>query len=119
MPSSIAIFVKNSSGTPWIARASPPHAKCLCYTEKVTSISSNPPLALLPTPLVTLHTHSGTQLSNWFGCSLPNDFGDWLVEYRHLHDSSALLDENHPAVLDFTCPRRRRYLNPTLTTNIK
>ena len=77
------------------------------------------PVASLPTPLAALHARSGAQLSNWFGCSLPSDFGDWLAEYRHLHDSVALLDKNYRAYLDFTGPDRVRYLNAILTNNIK
>src|SRR6266481_2802328 len=80
---------------------------------------SNLPVASLPTPLAALHARSGAQLSNWFGCSLPSDFGDWLAEYRHLHDSVALLDKNYRAYLDFTGPDRVRYLNAILTNNIK
>lgn len=83
------------------------------------SSPSNPPVATLPTPLAELHHRSGAQLSNWFGSSLPNDFGDWLAEYRHLHESVALLDKNYRAYLDFTGPDRVRYLNAILTNNIK
>ena len=83
------------------------------------SSSSNSLLAPLPTPLAALHEGSGAQLGNWFGCSLPNDFGDWLAEYRHLHESVALLDKNYRAYLDFTGPDRVRYLNAILTNNIK
>src|SRR6201998_4672965 len=83
------------------------------------SSPSNSPVARLPTSLAALHARSGAQLSNWFGCSLPNDFGDWLAEYRHLHESVALLDKNYRAYLDFTGPYRVRYLNAILTNNIK
>ncbi|HET6929765.1 MAG TPA: glycine cleavage T C-terminal barrel domain-containing protein [Candidatus Acidoferrum sp.] len=83
------------------------------------SSPSNSPAAPLPTPLAALHTRSGARLGAWFGCSLPNDFGDWLGEYRHLHDSVALLDKNYRAYLDFTGPDRVRYLNAILTNNIK
>jgi len=93
--------------------------KTLCYTGKVMSSPSNSPVAPLPTPLSALHARSGAQLSNWFGCSLPSDFGDWLAEYRHLHDSVALLDKNYRSYLDFSGPDRVRYLNAILTNNIK
>jgi folate-binding protein YgfZ len=79
----------------------------------------NPPVAILPTPLAELHHRSGAQLASWFGCSLPNDFGDWQAEYRRLHESVALLDKNYRAYLDFTGPDRVRYLNAILTNNIK
>jgi folate-binding protein YgfZ len=83
------------------------------------SSPSNSPVAPLHTPLSALHARSGAQRSNWFGCSLPNDFGDWLAEYRHLHDSVALLDKNYRSYLDFSGPDRVRYLNAILTNNIK
>ena len=83
------------------------------------SSPSNSPPAPLPTPLAELHRRSGAQLGTWFGCSLPDHFGDWLAEYRHLHESVALLDKNYRAYLDFTGPDRVRYLNAILTNNIK
>jgi folate-binding protein YgfZ len=73
----------------------------------------------LSTPLAELHRQSGAQLASWFGCSLPDHFGDWLAEYRHLHKSVALLDKNYRAYLDFAGPDRVRYLNAILTNNIK
>ena len=83
------------------------------------SSPSNSALAPLSTPLAALHERSGAQIGNWFRCSLPNDFGDWLAEYRLLHDSVALLDKNYRAYLDFAGPDRVRYLNAILTNNIK
>jgi len=83
------------------------------------SSPSNSPAPPIPTPLAALHAQSGAQLGSWFGCSLPGHFGDWLAEYRHLHDSVALLDKNYRAYLDFTGPDRVRYLNAILTNNIK
>src|SRR5215470_1196412 len=80
---------------------------------------SNSPVAPLATPLSVLHTQSGARLAPWFGCSLPNDFGDWVAEYRRLHESVALLDKNYRAYLDFSGPDRVRYLNAILTNNIK
>jgi folate-binding protein YgfZ len=83
------------------------------------SSPSNSPTTLLPTPLAAFHAQSGAQLGAWFGASLPDHFGDWLVEYRHLHESVGLLDKNYRAYLDFTGPDRVRYLNAILTNNIK
>ena len=83
------------------------------------SSPSNPLVAPLPTPLAALHERTGAQLGSWFGCSLPNDFGDWLAEYRYLRESIGLLDKNYRAYLDFTGPDRSRYLNAILTNNIK
>src|SRR6267378_4239998 len=80
---------------------------------------SNSAVAPLSTPLAAFHTKTGARLGSWFGCSLPNDFGDWLAEYRSLHESVALLDKNYRAYLDFAGPDRVRYLNAILTNNIK
>jgi folate-binding protein YgfZ len=83
------------------------------------SIPSNSLAAPLPTALAELHRQSGAALGNWFGCSLPDHFGDWLAEYRLLREGVALLDKNYRAYLDFTGPDRVRYLNAILTNNIK
>ena len=101
------------------AAASLPHSKLLVTLVMQMSSPSNSPVAPLPTPLAALHAQSGVQLGTWFGCSLPDHFGDWLAEYRHLHDNIALLDKNYRAYLDFTGPDRVRYLNAILTNNIK
>jgi len=74
---------------------------------------------ILSTPLAELHRRSGAQLGTWFGCSLPDHFGDWLTEYGYLHESVAVLDKNYRAYLDFAGPDRVRYLNAILTNNIK
>jgi aminomethyltransferase len=55
----------------------------------------------------------------WFGCDLPNHFGDWQAEYRALKESVGLLDKNYRAYLRFTGPDRVRYLNAILTNDIK
>jgi len=80
---------------------------------------SNLPVAPIATTLEALHAESGAQLGSWFGCSMPDHFGDWLGEYRQLHESVALLDKNYRAYLDFAGPDRVRYLNAILTNNIK
>ncbi len=73
----------------------------------------------LPTPLAESHRENGAHLGAWFGCELPNDFGDWRNEYRFARESVALIDKNYRAYLDFTGPDRVRYLNAILTNNIK
>ncbi|HEY2461462.1 MAG TPA: glycine cleavage T C-terminal barrel domain-containing protein [Candidatus Acidoferrum sp.] len=73
----------------------------------------------LETPLAQLHRSAQTNLSTWFGCLLPSDFGDWLREYSFVKDSVALLDKNYRAYFTFTGPDRTRYLNAVLTNNIK
>jgi len=55
----------------------------------------------------------------WFGCELPNSFGDWQSEYRALRETVGLLDNNYRAYLEFSGPDRVRYLNAILTNNIK
>ena len=73
----------------------------------------------MDSPLVQLHRHSGARNGTWFGCSLPDDFGDWLREYRFARETVALVDKNYRAYLDLTGPDRVRYLNAILTNNIK
>jgi len=73
----------------------------------------------LATPLEEAHRQAGAKTGVWFGCSLPDHFGDWLAGYRHLREGVALLDKNYRAYLEFTGPDRVRYLNAILTNNIK
>jgi folate-binding protein YgfZ len=73
----------------------------------------------LETPLGLHHQQSGAELGVWFGCALPNHFGDWQREYWFAHKSVALIDKNYRAYLSFTGPDRVRYLNAILTNNIK
>jgi folate-binding protein YgfZ len=71
------------------------------------------------TPLADLHRNSGANMGVWFGCALPDDFDNWLAEYRFARASVALIDKNHLAYLSFSGPDRVRYLNAILTNNIK
>lgn len=73
----------------------------------------------IPTALSKMHRSKGTGLGVWFGCSLPNEFGDGRSEYRFLRESVALIDKNYRAYLRFTGPDRVRYLNAILTNDIK
>ncbi len=73
----------------------------------------------LDTPLAELHRNAGAKLGVWFGCALPDDFGDWRGEYSFARNSVALIDKNYRAYLSFTGPDRVRYLNAILTNNIK
>ena len=66
-----------------------------------------------------MHRESGAKLGVWFGCALPESFGDWQDEYRALRESVGLLDKNYRAYLKFTGPDRVRYLNAILTNDIK
>jgi folate-binding protein YgfZ len=72
-----------------------------------------------PTPLADFHRQHGANLGVWFGCALPDDFGDWRKEYRYARETVALIDKNYRAYLDFTGPDRVRYLNAILTNNVK
>jgi folate-binding protein YgfZ len=77
------------------------------------------PTTTRSSPLAELHRTSGAQIGAWFGCSLPDHFGDWQAEYRYLRNSVGLLDKSYRSYLDFTGPDRVRYLNAILTNNIK
>jgi folate-binding protein YgfZ len=79
----------------------------------------SPLTAPLATPLEQLHRQAGARIATWFGCALPDDFGDWLHEYRFARDTVALVDKNYRAYLNFTGPDRLRYLNAILTNNVK
>src|SRR5579871_118707 len=73
----------------------------------------------IDTPLATFHKAAGANMSVWFGCALPNDFGDRQLEYTLAARSVALIDKNYLAYFAFTGPDRARYLNAILTNNIK
>lgn len=77
------------------------------------------PTRTLETPLQALHANAGAKMGVWFGCALPDDFGDAAAEYRFASQSVALIDKNYRAYLSFTGPDRMRYLNAILTNNIK
>ena len=73
----------------------------------------------LESPLARAHARAGAKMGTWFGCALPDDFGDAPAELRFAKESVALIDKNHRAYLSFTGPDRVRYLNAILTNNIK
>lgn len=73
----------------------------------------------LTTALSEMHRKDGANMGVWFGCALPDSFGDWQAEYRSLHESVGVLDKNYRAYLKFTGPDRVRYLNAILTNDIK
>jgi folate-binding protein YgfZ len=75
--------------------------------------------ATLTTALSEMHRKDGAEMGVWFGCALPDNFGDWQAEYRWLHESAGVLDKNYRAYLKFTGPDRVRYLNAILTNDIK
>src|SRR6267143_2612334 len=73
----------------------------------------------LNTPLAAAHARAGAKIGVWFGCALPDTFGDAPEEFRHARESVALIDKNYRAYLSFTGPDRVRYLNAVLTNDIK
>jgi folate-binding protein YgfZ len=74
---------------------------------------------VIETPLAPPHKSAGANMGVWFGCSLPNDFGDWQSEYEIAKSTVGLIDKNYFAYFSFTGPDRARYLNAILTNNIK
>jgi len=77
------------------------------------------PATSLNTPLAAVHLAAGAKMGVWFGCALPDYFGDAAAEYRNARETVALIDKNYRAYLSFTGPDRVRYLNAILTNNIK
>ena len=75
--------------------------------------------AALATALAESHQGAGARMGTWFGCALPDDFGDWREEYRFARETVALVDKNYRAYVEFTGPDRVRYLNAILTNDIK
>ena len=58
-------------------------------------------------------------MGEWFGCALPDDWGNAAGEERFAVESVALIDKNYRAYIAFTGPDRVRYLNAILTNNVK
>jgi folate-binding protein YgfZ len=75
--------------------------------------------AQIETPLAGVHRRAGAKMGAWFGCALPDDFGDAREEQRFANESVALIDKNYRAYFTFSGPDRVRYLNAILTNNIK
>jgi len=83
------------------------------------TVETAPTGTALDTPLATTHTRAGAKMGVWFGCALPDSFGDAPAEFRQARESVALIDKNYRAYLSFTGPDRVRYLNAVLTNDIK
>jgi aminomethyltransferase len=73
----------------------------------------------IETPLAGVHRRAGATMGVWFGCALPDDFGDAREEQRFANESVALIDKNYRAHFTFSGSDRVRYLNAILTNNIK
>jgi folate-binding protein YgfZ len=87
--------------------------------ETSSTAKTSAPAKTLDTPLAALHASAGAKMGVWFGCALPDDFGDVAAEYSYANQSVALEDKNYRTYLRFTGPDRVRYLNAILTNNIK
>ena len=74
---------------------------------------------IIETLLAGVHRRAGAKMGVWFGCALPDDFGDVREEQRFANESVALIDKNYRAYFTFTGPDRVRYLSAILTNNIK
>jgi glycine cleavage system aminomethyltransferase T len=73
----------------------------------------------IETPLAGVHRRASAMMGVWFGCALPDDWGDAREEQRFANESVALIDKNYRAYFTFSGPDRVRYLNAILTNNIK
>jgi glycine cleavage system aminomethyltransferase T len=80
----------------------------------------------IETALAERHRKNGAEMGVWFGCELPDRFGELAEvkpalqeEYRRLRESVGLVDKGYRAYLEFTGPDRVRYLNAILTNDIK
>ena len=73
----------------------------------------------IDTPLKSEHEKLGATFADFFGCTLPRDYGDVAREHKFDRESVALLDKNYRAVISFTGQDRARYLNAMLTNNIR
>jgi aminomethyltransferase len=82
-------------------------------------VEAAPTGTAIETPLADTHARANARMGVWFGCSLPDDFGNVAAEYRFVRETVGLIDKNYRAYLSFTGPDRVRYLNAILTNNIK
>src|SRR6267142_2018618 len=83
------------------------------------TVETAPTGTALDTPLAATHTRAGAKMGVWFGCALPDSFGDAPAEFRQAREGVTLIDKNYRAYLSFTGPDRVRYLNAVLTNDIK
>jgi folate-binding protein YgfZ len=75
--------------------------------------------AIVETPLAEMHRTAGATMGVWFGCALPDYWGQPQQEQRFANETVALIDKNYRAYFAFRGPDRVRYLNAILTNNIK
>src|SRR5690348_5353517 len=75
--------------------------------------------SVLDTPLAARHREAEAKMGAWFGCALPDNFGDWRKEYRYARETVGLVDKNYRSYISLTGPDRVRYLHAILTNSIK
>jgi folate-binding protein YgfZ len=85
----------------------------------VEKLETGQKLSVIDTPLAHVHQRAGAKVSPWFGCALPEEFGDWRQEFRFAQESVALIDKTYRCHISFSGPDRVRYLNAILTNNVK
>jgi len=73
----------------------------------------------IDTPLKSEHEKLNATFGEYFGCTLPRDYGDVAREYKFARESVGLIDKNYRAVISFAGKDRARYLNAMLTNNIR
>jgi len=73
----------------------------------------------IDTPLRAEHEKLGAKMAEFFGCTLPANYGDLAREYNFARESVGLIDKNYRALLSLTGADRVRYLNAMLTGNIR
>ena len=56
--------------------------------------------SVMETPLAAVHRAAGATISAWFGCELPDSWGDAREEQRFANESAALIDKNYRAYLN-------------------
>lgn len=88
------------------------------YFARLVGIMANTE-TILETPLGAVHRAAGATMGAWFGCDLPDSWGDAREEQRFANESVALIDKTYRAYFGLAGPDRVRYLNAILTNNIK
>ena len=73
----------------------------------------------IETPLRAEHEKLGAKMAEYFGCSLPANYGDAAREYKFARETAGLIDKNYRALLSLAGADRVRYLNAMLTNNIR
>ena len=71
------------------------------------------------TPLKSLHEKAGARLGEYFGCLLPESFGQGEQEHQMAREAVALFDTCYRAYVYLTGPDRVRFLNAIATNDVK